>query len=125
MSTSTLVYEGRKTQTRARVRDYIDLTRPRIGAMVLVTVTVGAVLGTWGLPSPMLLFHALAGTALVAASAGALNQWLERDSDRRMPRTAQRPLPAGRMHAVEAVGFGLLSAALGLTWPGPTWPFAH
>jgi protoheme IX farnesyltransferase len=98
------------------VRDYVDLTRPRIGAMVLVTVTVGAVLGTWGLPSPMLLLHALAGTALVAASAGALNQWLERDSDRRMPRTAQRPLPAGRMHAVEAVGFGLLSAALGLTW---------
>jgi protoheme IX farnesyltransferase len=116
MSSSTLAYESRRAQGIARARDYLELTRPRIAAMVLVTVTVGAFLGAWGLPDPWLLFHTLMGTLLVAASAGAFNQWLERETDARMPRTASRPLPDGRMHALEVVAFGTVSAVAGVAW---------
>ena len=65
--------------------------------MVLVTVAVAACVASWGPPDVWLLVHTLVGTALVAASASALNQWLERDTDAAMPRTADRPLPAGRL----------------------------
>ena len=57
--------------------------------------------------------NTLVGTALVAASASALNQWLERESDRRMPRTADRPLPAGRLDRREVLLFGIVTIALG------------
>ena len=62
----------------SRLADYAELTRPRISAMVLVTVAVAACIAEWGPPSGWLLVHTLLGTALVAASASALNQWLER-----------------------------------------------
>lgn len=114
MSTSTLVYEGRRAQGLARARDYIDLTRPRISLMVLVTVTVGAVVGSWGPPEPLILLHTLLATTLIAASAGALNQWLERDIDARMERTAGRPLPSGRLTNAQAVGFGAWTAVAGI-----------
>ena len=95
----------------SRVRDYAELAKLRIAVMELVTVAVGAWLGAWGSPSPVALFHALIGTALVAASASAVNQWLERASDRHMRRTADRPLAAGRMSGLEV---GLFAAFTGL-----------
>lgn len=116
MSTSSLVYAQRRATTLSRLRDYVDLTRPRISAMVLVTVTVGAVAGGWGFPHPMLLAQALAATALVAASAGAANQWLERTSDARMPRTENRPLPSGRMSGAEALAFAAIAGVGGVVW---------
>jgi protoheme IX farnesyltransferase len=79
--------------------------------MELVTVAVGAWLGAWGAPSAIALLHALIGTALVATSASAINQWMERSSDRFMRRTADRPLAAGRMSGLEV---GLFAAATGL-----------
>lgn len=115
MSTSTLVYAERTTAV-SRLRDYIDLTRPRISALVLVTVTVGAVAGGWGFPRPLLLAQVLAATALVAASAGAANQWLERACDGLMPRTADRPLPSGRMSGTEALAFALITGMGGVVW---------
>ena len=63
--------------------DYVELTKPRIARMVLVTVAVAAFVASWGPPDVWLLLHTLLGTALVAASASALNQWLERDTDAR------------------------------------------
>ena len=116
MSTSTLALEIRRVGGIARVLDFVDLTRPRISAMVLITVTVGAFVAASGLPPPLLLFHALAATALVAASAGAFNQWLEREADALMPRTAGRPLPSGRLQTGETIAFGLATLALGLTY---------
>ncbi|MGE0607800.1 MAG: heme o synthase [Pirellulales bacterium] len=116
MSTSTLAYERRRVGLLTRARDYVDLTRPRIALMVLITVAVGAVAGSWGPPDVRLLLHAAIGTTLIAASAGALNQWLERETDARMDRTAGRPLPSGRLSAWQAVTFGLATAALGLAW---------
>jgi heme o synthase len=66
-----------------------------------------------GVPLPLLL-HTLAGTALVAGGAAALNQVWERDTDGLMRRTSARPLPAGRMRAAEGAWFGVLLAVAGI-----------
>jgi protoheme IX farnesyltransferase len=88
--------------------------------MVLVTVAVAACVADWGPPAPWLLVHTLLGTALVAASASALNQWLERDTDQQMQRTAARPLPAGRLSSFDVVTFGATSIILGLAYLAAT-----
>jgi protoheme IX farnesyltransferase len=104
------------TGPAARLGDYIELTRPRISLMVLVTVAAGAIVGGAGLPDGWLLFHALLGTALVAAGASALNQLLERDTDALMERTENRPLPAGRLQPIEVLIFGLILGAGGVAY---------
>jgi heme o synthase len=93
---------------------YVELTKPRISSMVLVTVAAGAVLGSAGLPDGWLLWHTLFGTALVAAGASALNQLLERDSDACMERTENRPLPSGRLGLIEVLVFGILFGVGGI-----------
>jgi protoheme IX farnesyltransferase len=97
----------------SRVSDYLSLTKPRLVLMVLVTVAVGYLLGGRGGAQPATLAITLLGTALVAGGAGALNQWLERDRDAMMRRTAGRPLPGGRLTGGEAVSFGLILGSLG------------
>jgi protoheme IX farnesyltransferase len=97
---------------RQRLTDYVVLTKPRIAVMVLVTVAAGY-LAAAGVEARVIpLLHTLIGTGLVAAGASAWNMWIERGSDGRMRRTANRPLPAGRLHHLEAVVFG---TALGVT----------
>lgn len=105
-----------RTVVAARASDYLELTKPRIAVMALVTVTLGFTLGAHGIGNAALLFNSLVGIALVAASSSALNQWLEARTDALMPRTAERPLPAGRMHAAEAVAFGLACGAGGVAY---------
>jgi protoheme IX farnesyltransferase len=86
------------TRTLRRLaEDYLALTKPRIVALVLVTVAAGFYLGAADGVSPWLLWHTLVGTALVAAGTNALNQVFEADVDARMQRTWQRPIPAGRL----------------------------
>ena len=113
MNMTSLSLEGRRTAWIARTADYVELTKPRIAAMVLVTVGVATFVANWGPPNVWLLANTLVGTALVAASASALNQWLERDTDARMPRTADRPLPAGRLSSFHVVSFGVFTIVLG------------
>ncbi len=113
MSMPTLAIE-RRDSLLARAADYVELTKPRIATLVLVTVVVAAFVADWGPPSGWLLLNTLLGTALVAASASALNQWLERDTDALMVRTADRPLPAGRLSVAQVVTFGLVSVVLGV-----------
>jgi protoheme IX farnesyltransferase len=97
----------------ARMADYLELTKPRIVILELVTVVVAAHLASpHGLDS-WLLVHLVCGAALIAASAGAMNQWLEIGTDARMHRTAARPLPAGRLRSGEVVLFALLALVLG------------
>jgi len=82
--------------------DLSSLCRPRIAVMELATVAAALWL-TEGRPeSPVAVFLLLVGTALVAASSSIANQILERDSDRAMPRTASRPIAAGRLAVREA-----------------------
>jgi protoheme IX farnesyltransferase len=98
------------------LRDIVLLVKPRLSLMVLFTVAVGFFLGSVGAPNLVLLLHALVGTALVAAGASILNQVLECDTDRRMERTRNRPLPAGRIQPHEALRWGALTACLGIIY---------
>jgi protoheme IX farnesyltransferase len=96
---------------RARALDYLQLTKPRIAVLVLFTVCAGALLADRSAVGLLPLLHTLLGTALVAAGASAMNQFLERHHDARMRRTENRPLPAGRLQPAEAF---ILAAALGI-----------
>lgn len=105
-----------------RLRDYLSLTKPRIVLLVLITaytavrVAAGRELG-W----PLLLLT-IAGTALAAASANALNCYIDRDIDALMRRTRRRPLPAGRLSPRSALWFGL---ALGILAVGLLGAFVN
>ena len=97
-----------------RLAAYLALTKPRIGVMVLVTVATGFLLGARGAAHPSTLLLTMLGTGLVAGGASAWNQYLERARDLLMRRTANRPLPAGRLAPVEAAAFGLVLTVAGL-----------
>ncbi len=99
---------------RAAPADWLELTKPGITTMVVVTALVGFVMGSPGPAWGLLMAAALAGTGLVAAGASALNQVMERDTDALMLRTRARPLPAGRLGVAEARAFGVLLSASGL-----------
>jgi heme o synthase len=103
-------------QAATRLADYIQLTRPRLSGMALLTVAAGAILASGGTPNWPILMHALIGAALVAAGASAVNQWLERDVDARMRRTQDRPLPVGRLQPGEVFVFGIASAMCGVAY---------
>jgi protoheme IX farnesyltransferase len=99
----------------ATARDYLELTKPRIVMLELVTIIVAAHLAApRGIPTLMLL-HVVAGAALVAASAGAFNQLLERRTDGLMRRTATRPLPAGRLTVRQVAVFGAVTLVFGMS----------
>lgn len=93
---------------QGRLADYVALAKPRVAVLVLFTVGAGVLLASVPEVPFGILVHAVLGTAVVATGASALNQWLERDSDAFMRRTRHRPLPAGRMSALEVFCFGLL-----------------
>jgi heme o synthase len=99
---------------RGRMSDFVELTKPKIAVMALVTVAVGFLLGAAPEVKLQLLLHTLVGAGVVAAGGSALNCWLERRADARMNRTRNRPLVAGRMHHLEALTFGLTLAVLGV-----------
>jgi protoheme IX farnesyltransferase len=98
----------------ARIGDYVELTKPRIVVLELVTVVVAAHLASpWGVDS-LVLLHAVIGAALVAASAGAFNQWWEQSTDARMVRTAHRPIPSGRLASSQVLVFGAITLVAGV-----------
>jgi protoheme IX farnesyltransferase len=99
-----------------RVADVVELTKPRIVLMVMVTVAAGFWLAMPATPDPLLLFHVLLGTALVAGGTNALNQVWERDVDGRMHRTRSRPLPAGRLTVSGAGAVAWLGGVAGVLY---------
>ncbi len=103
-----------------RLLDYAELTKPRIALLVLFTVAIGYYLGSDGRWQPATLLHALIGIALVAAGSSALNQFSERDTDARMHRTANRPLPSGRLQPGEVLAFGIAAGGLGCVYLAAT-----
>jgi heme o synthase len=103
---------------RQRAADYLELTKPTIMLMELVTVAVAAVVASAGVPDIGLLAHALFGTLLVAVGASAWNQWLERYTDALMDRTADRPLPGTRISGWEAVLPGTAATLTGAAYLG-------
>jgi protoheme IX farnesyltransferase len=98
----------------ARARDFVALTRPRVLTLVLFTAPPAMVMGHESWPDPLVVFGIIIGAALIGAGCGALNASWERDRDRKMERTENRPLPSGRLSLRDAVIFGLAISALGV-----------
>jgi heme o synthase len=100
----------------ASLADYLELTKPRVTSLVVVTTAVGFYLGSRGAVDPALLLHTLLGTSAVAAGTSALNQYVERRSDAKMERTRRRPLPDGRIQPVRALTFATFLSAAGMLY---------
>jgi protoheme IX farnesyltransferase len=94
-------------------RDYATLTKPRIMSLLVLTAVCAMIAAAHGSPAPLAMAALVVGGALACGGASALNHVLDRDIDRLMgPRTASRPVAAGRISPARAVAFGLaLSAA--------------
>jgi heme o synthase len=97
---------GGMTGTTADWRDFLALTKPRVMSLVVFTGLCGLLAAPASI-HPVLAFTAILCIALGAGGAGALNQWYEADLDIKMKRTANRPLPAGRMDRQSALHFGV------------------
>jgi protoheme IX farnesyltransferase len=103
-------------------RDYLQLSKSRIVMLVLITTAAGFLAGASHIDY-LTLFHTMVGTALVAAGTNALNQYVEREHDKKMKRTRLRPLPAGRITPRAALIFsasialaGTVYLALAVNW---------
>ncbi len=118
MSISSASYVAARATPWQRAQDYLELTKPKIMLMELVTVAVASVVASGGAPQVWLVLHAVLGTLLVGAGACAWNQWLERHSDVLMARTADRPLPAGRLGSREAMLAASLASLSGVIYLG-------
>jgi heme o synthase len=95
---------------RQVVADYVELTKPRVQSLLLLTtITTMYVAGD---PSLSLVALTCLGGSLSAGGAGAVNHWFDRDIDAQMARTANRPVPAGRIAPAAALWFGIVLAAL-------------
>ena len=101
---------------RGLAADYAELVKIRLTFLVLLTTLVGFYMGARGSIDFGLMVHTLFATALVASGAAALNQWIERESDAKMPRTRNRPLPSGRMQPQEAFVFGAAVSLIGVVY---------
>jgi protoheme IX farnesyltransferase len=90
-----------------RLRDFFTLTKPLIVALLLVTTFAGLVAGGRAWPPPALALWTLLGGALAAGGSSALNQYIDRELDKKMQRTSKRPIAAGRVTGAEGLAFGL------------------
>jgi protoheme IX farnesyltransferase len=105
-------------ETPSRLRDFYELTKPRMNLLVVITTMVGFYMAVPRLVEIdwRLLLHAILGTTLTAAGASVLNQYVERNLDGKMPRTAHRPLPTGRIAPLEALFMGVALSAGGVIY---------
>ena len=92
---------------RQRLKDFIILTKPVIVLLLLVTTFAGMVAGGKAWPSLSIAIWTMVGGTLAAGGSGAVNQYIDRDLDKNMQRTAKRPMAAGRMTPAEGLAFGL------------------
>src|SRR5260221_8294024 len=95
--------------SEAEVADYIALLKPRVMSLVVFTALVGLMIAP-GHFHPVLAFTSLLCIAVGAGASGALNMWYESDIDALMTRTANRPIPRGRISRPEALTFGMTLA---------------
>ncbi len=95
------------------MKEYLELTRPRITWLIVMSTAVGYYFGMSGNLKILSLLNTLIGTALMASGTAALNQWYEREADARMVRTRMRPLPSGRLKPRQALLFGIGISTLG------------
>ena len=107
---------------RARAAAFVALTKPRIVELLLVTTVPSMILAAQGLPSLWLMAATIAGGAMAAGGANALNMYVDRDIDRLMHRTRNRPLVTGVVRPVEAVVFAVALTVGSFVW---LWAFVN
>jgi len=108
MEVITAIEETKAIGLREKLFAYIELTKPRIAFMLVLTAAAGFYLGAGGNFDAMLFANSMVGIALLAFGVATLNQVWERKTDALMERTAKRPLPTNRLSTTEALAFGLL-----------------
>ncbi len=121
MSTDTLTTEPKvshaeKLGVRRTVKAYISLTKPRVMELLLVVTVPAMILAQQGLPNLWLVLATLLGGAMSAGSAGAFNCYLDRDMDRKMQRTANRPLVTGEISDRNALIFAWVLGVVSVVW---------
>jgi protoheme IX farnesyltransferase len=105
--------------TESRVRDFYALLKPRVMSLVIFTGFAGMwIAPTFATTHPFLIAIAILALAVGAGAAGAVNMWYESDIDAVMNRTKDRPLPSGRMHRDEAIGFAVILSVLSVMLMG-------
>ena len=130
-SPAVAVIERQRLSLRERVSAYVELTKPRITFLIVLTAAAGFAMASAGRINYALMLSAMFGIGLLSSGIATLNQYAERDLDGLMRRTATRPLPTGKLMPWEALAFGAgitvaaeiyllvfvnpLSALLGLT----------
>ena len=111
-ATTDVPLAGAPPAAREKLAAFVELTKPRITFLIVLTSAAGFSLGSKGAFDYLALFNALFGIALLSSGIATLNQYMERGLDARMRRTLGRPLPSGRLGAGAALAFGLGLTAL-------------
>ena len=113
-SRTTTVQAAAFASARAVVSDYVTLTKPKVQSLLLFTTVCAMFIA--GSPSIGLVLATVIGGYLSAGGSGAINHWYDRDIDARMERTAQRPVPSGRVSPRAALTFGLTLGVVSVLW---------
>jgi heme o synthase len=108
--------QPQEAATPSRLVDFYELTKPRMNMLVLLTTMMGYIMASHDSVDWLRVLNTLIGTALAAAAAGILNQVIERNYDKLMPRTRNRPLPTGRVSVSEGVVYGVTMGIVGLIY---------
>ncbi|WP_427871202.1 heme o synthase [Leucobacter luti] len=117
MSAQTQARSDRPRPSFGRtVKNYISLTKPRVMELLLVVTVPAMILAAGGMPNLWLVLATLVGGALSAGSAGAFNCYIDRDMDRRMKRTANRPLVTGEISDRNALIFAWVLGIVSVGW---------
>ncbi len=114
MSLQAKVFDQTIIRTRSRVLDYLELMKPELTFLSVLTTLCGFYLATTESIDWWLFINTAIGTTLVGGGAGALNQYIERTYDALMKRTERRPLPAGRLFPIEVLLFGIVISVFGI-----------
>ena len=104
----TEITETKPISLKVKTLAYFELTKPRIAFMLVLTAAAGFYLGIKDEFQIMLFVHSMVGITLLAFGVSTLNQYIERQTDVLMERTANRPLPASKLSPLDALIFGLL-----------------
>jgi protoheme IX farnesyltransferase len=112
------MYDRDAAMGSGRMGDFLELTKPRVTSLVLITTLVGFYMASGSGLASIMLLHSMLGTALVAGGASALNQYVERHHDARMNRTRNRPLASHRLTEREALVFSVGISVAGIVYLG-------
>jgi heme o synthase len=111
-SATTTIALARERSFAAVIRDYVELTKPRIISLLLLTTVATMIVADGSFPEVSTLLWTMLGGYLAAGGAGAINHYLDRERDARMARTRGRPLVAGRIEPLHGLTFGIVLGAL-------------